>query len=158
MKAAEIDARSLSPKVRAALDAVAALPDDVHTQRSLELLSVLAPLLADDDVLLAGLLVPLLHGGVLDTDTALPHFGEGAVRLATELEKVSDSGIPADWNPGQGLKPEQAEGLRKLLLALASDVRLVVIRLALQLVHLRNSKGASELEQRRAALDRKSVV
>jgi GTP pyrophosphokinase len=157
LKAAEIDVRSLSPKVRVALDAVAALPDDVPTQRSLELLSVLAPLLADDDVLLAGLLVPLLHGGVLDTDAALPDFGEGAVRLATELERVGDSGIPADWNPGQGLKPEQAEGLRKLLLALASDVRLVVIRLALQLVHLRNSKGASELEQRRAALETQEI-
>jgi GTP pyrophosphokinase len=157
VKPAEIDVRSLSPRIRAALETVAALPPDVHTQRSLDLLAVLASLQADDDVLLAGLLVPLLHGGRFDADSALPVFGDGAVRLATELENVSDSGIPADWNPGQSLKPEQAEGLRKLLLALASDVRLVLIRLALQLARMRGIKGATDLEQRRAALETQEI-
>jgi GTP pyrophosphokinase len=153
VKPAEIDLRTLSPRVRSAVDAVAARGQDEHTARSLELLAVLAPLQADDDVLLAGLLVPLLHGRLVEVEQALPEFGEAAVRLATELEKLGDSGIPSGWNPGQALKPEQAEGLRKLLLALASDVRLVLIRLALQLVHLRGLKDRPELEQRRAALE-----
>ena len=157
MKPAEIDLRSLSPRVRSALEAVATRPQDEHTGRSLELLAVLASLQADDDVLLAGLLVPLLHGKLLDAGQALPVFGESAARLATELERVGDSGIPVDWNPGQTLKPEQAEGLRKLLLALASDVRLVLIRLALQLVHLRGIKSRPEMEQRRAALETQEI-
>ncbi|HEX6572374.1 MAG TPA: hypothetical protein VF055_10145, partial [Steroidobacteraceae bacterium] len=105
MKPAEIDLRTLAPRVRSALDAVAARPQDEHTARSVELLAVLAPLQADADVLLAGLLVPLLHGHVLDAEQALPDFGEAAVRLATELDKVGESGIPPDWNPGQPLKP-----------------------------------------------------
>ncbi|HEX5651107.1 MAG TPA: HD domain-containing protein, partial [Steroidobacteraceae bacterium] len=157
MKPAEIDLRTLAPRVRSALDVVSARPQDEHTARSVELLAVLAPLQADADVLLAGLLVPLLHGHVLDAEQALPDFGEAAVRLATELDKVGESGIPADWNPGQHLKPEQAEGLRKLLLALASDVRLVLIRLALQLVYLRRIKDRPEPEQRRAALETQEI-
>jgi GTP pyrophosphokinase len=157
VKPAEIDIRSLSPRVRSALDVVATLPQDVHTARSLELLAVLAPLQADDDVLLAGLLVPLLEGGHRSAEHALPDFGDAAVRLATELGKVGESGIPADWNPGQPLKPEQAEGLRKLLLALASDVRLVLIRLALQLVSLRGIRGEPEDAQRRAALETQEI-
>jgi GTP pyrophosphokinase len=157
VKPAEIDLRTLAPRVRSALDAVAARPQDEHTARSVELLAVLAPLQADADVLLAGLLVPLLHGHVLDAEQALPDFGETAVRLATELDKVGESGIPADWNPGQHLKPEQAEGLRKLLLALASDVRLVLIRLALQLVYLRRIKDRPEPAQRRAALETQEI-
>ena len=157
MKPAEIDLRTLSPRVRAALDRVATLPQDEHAARALELMAVLAPLQADEDVLLAGLLVPLLHGGLLDAAAAQPEFGEAAVRLATELERVGDSGIPAGWNPGQSLKPEQAEGLRKLLLALASDVRLVLIRLALQLVRMRGLKGRPEPEQRRAALETQEI-
>ena len=157
MKPAEIDLRSLSPRVRAGVDAVAARTQDGHTGRSLELLAVLAPLHVDDDVLLAGLLAPLLHGRLVEAEQALPDFGEPAVRLATELEKLGDSGIPAGWNPGQALKPEQAEGLRKLLLALASDVRLVLIRLALQLVHLRTLKERPEAEQRRAALETQEI-
>jgi GTP pyrophosphokinase len=157
VKPAEIDLRTLAPRVRSALDAVTARPQDEHTARSVELLAVLAPLQADADVLLAGLLVPLLHGHVLDAEQALPDFGEAAVRLATELDKVGESGIPSDWNPGQPLKPEQAEGLRKLLLALASDVRLVLIRLALQLVYLRRIKDRPEPEQRRAALETQEI-
>ena len=157
VKPAEIDLRSLSPKVRAALDYVAGLTPDGHTLRSEELLAVLALLQPDEDVLLAGLLVPLLQGRRVDAAKSLPVFGEAAVRLASELEKLGDSGIPAGWNPGQALKPEQAEGLRKLLLALASDVRLVLIRLALQLVRMRGLKDAPEPEQRRAAQETQEI-
>jgi len=157
VKPAEIDIRSLAPRVRVALDHVGTLPPDEHTLRSIDMLAVLAPLQADDDVLLTGLLVPLLHGQLIDVERAVPVFGEAGVKLATELERVGDSGIPADWNPGQHLKPDQAEGLRKLLLALASDVRLVLIRLALQLVRMRSLKGASEAELRRAALEAQEI-
>jgi GTP pyrophosphokinase len=157
VKPAEIDLRSLPPRVQSALDAVASRPQDEHTVRSVELLAVLAPLHADDDVLLAGLLVPLMHGRLLEVEQAVPDFGEAAVRLATELEKVGESGIPAGWNPGEHLKPEQAEGLRKLLLALASDVRLVLIRLALQVVYMRGVKSRPEPEQRRAALETQEI-
>ncbi len=157
MKPAEIDIRSLTPKVRTALEAVSGLVPNEHTLRSVELMAALAQLQADDDVLLAALLVPLRQGGLIEEPRALELFGEPAMRLARELERVGDSGIPAEWNPGQHLKPEQAEGLRKLLLALASDVRLVLIRLALQLVRMRAMKSAPEAELRRAALETQEI-
>ncbi|MBP9129465.1 MAG: bifunctional (p)ppGpp synthetase/guanosine-3',5'-bis(diphosphate) 3'-pyrophosphohydrolase [Steroidobacteraceae bacterium] len=120
-------------------------------------MAALAQLQADDDVLLAALLVPLRQGGLIDESRALELCGEPAVHLARELERVGDSGIPPGWNPGQHLRPEQAEGLRKLLLALASDVRLVLIRLALQLVRMRGMKSAPETELRRAALEAQEI-
>jgi GTP pyrophosphokinase len=157
VKPAEIDIRSLAPKVRTALEAVSVLAPNEHTLRSVELMAALAQLQADDDVLLAALLVPLRQGGLIDESRALELCGEPAVHLARELERVGDSGIPAGWNPGQHLRPEQAEGLRKLLLALASDVRLVLIRLALQLVRMRGMKSAPESELRRAALEAQEI-
>jgi GTP pyrophosphokinase len=157
VKPAEIDLRTLSPRVRAALDFASAFDAAEPAQRGIELLAVLAQLQADDEVLLAGLLLPLLHGGLVAEARASEVFGAAPLKLAREIERVADSGIPADWQPGQHLRPEQAEGLRKLLLALASDVRLVLIRLALQLVKLRNLKGATELETRRAALETQEV-
>jgi GTP pyrophosphokinase len=157
LKPAEIDIRSLAPKVRTALEAVSVLAPNEHTLRSVELMAALAQLQADDDVLLAALLVPLRQGGLVDEPRALELCGEPAVRLAQELERVGDSGIPPGWNPGQHLRPEQAEGLRKLLLALASDVRLVLIRLALQLVRMRGMKFAPEAELRRAALETQEI-
>jgi len=157
LKPAEIDIRSLTPKVRAALEAVGDLAPNEHTLSSGELMAALAQLQADEDVLLAALLVPLRQGGLIEEPRALELFGEPALRLARDLERVGDSGIPADWNPGQHLKPEQAEGLRKLLLALASDVRLVLIRLALQLVRMRGMKSAPEAELHRAALEAQEI-
>ncbi len=86
------------------------------TLRSIELMAALAQLHADDEVLLAGLLVPLLEGELIDATRAESLFGVPAYRLARELARIDQSGIPAGWNPGEHLGPEQAEGLRKLLL------------------------------------------
>ena len=157
MRPAEIDIASHSPRLRAALEEMRAFASQDQLSRAGELAGLLAGLQADEDVLLAALLChwPRDRGG--DDKRAVDVFGEQAVRLARELERVGDSGIPAGWNPGQALKPEQAEGLRKLLLSLASDVRLVLIRLALQLVRLRSLKGATEPEQRRAALETREI-
>ncbi|HVN41337.1 MAG TPA: RelA/SpoT family protein [Steroidobacteraceae bacterium] len=163
MKSAEIDIRTLSPAVKAAMEAVTALGTEAGPEastavaRSLELMAVLAQLQGDDEVLLAGLLVPLLEAGVVADERALALGGEAPLKLARELQKVGTSGIPADWNPGAHLKPEQAEGLRKLLLALASDIRLVLIRLALQLVRMRALKSAGADEMRRAALETREI-
>jgi GTP pyrophosphokinase len=157
VKAAEIDIHSLSPGVRAAIEWVAGRGDAEGAARSLELAAILSQLQADDEVLLAGLLVPLVQAGQVDEPTAIEIFGEPALKLARALERVGDSGVPAGWNPGTHLKPEQAEGLRKLLLALASDVRLVLIRLAAQLARMRNLKAATPDEQQRAAMETREI-
>ncbi len=156
MKAAEIDLQRLSPAVRAAVDWVGARAEAEASARSLELAAILAQLQPDDDVLLAGLLLPQLHYGAIEDAAAVEVFGEPALKLARALQRAGD-GLPAGWNPGAHLRPEQAEGLRKLLLALASDVRLVLIRLAAQLVRLRNLKGATPEQQQRAALETREI-
>ena len=157
VKPAEFDPESQTPRVRAALEQVQGLGSPRAAAIGAELASLLAELRADEDVLLAGLLIPWLEAGVLDDARAKDCFGEAAVRLAREVERVGGIGIPADWNPGQPMKPQQAEGLRKLLLSLASDVRLVLLRLVLQLVRLRNMKEASPAEQRWAALETREI-
>ncbi len=157
VKPVEFDPESQPPRVRAALERVQSLESSRAAESSVELAGVLAQLKVDEDVLLAGLLVPLLDAGVLDDARAQDDFGESAVRLAREVERVGGIGIPAEWNPGQPMKPDQAEGLRKLLLSLASDVRLVLLRLAMQLVRMRNLKPATETEQRWAALETREI-
>jgi GTP pyrophosphokinase len=157
VKPAEFDPEAQTPRVRAALEQVQALEPARAAARSVELASLLAELRSDEDVLLAGLLIPWLEAGALDDARAQDYFGAAAVRLAREVERVGGIGIPADWNPGQPMKPQQAEGLRKLLLSLASDVRLVLLRLVLQLVRLRGMKEATPAEQRWAALETREI-
>jgi GTP pyrophosphokinase len=157
VKPAEFDPESQTPRVRAAFEQVQALEPARAAARSVELASLLAELRADEDVLLAGLLVPWLEAGTIDDARAVDYFGATAVRLAREVERVGGIGIPADWNPGQPMKPQQAEGLRKLLLSLATDVRLVLLRLVMQLVRMRNLKEAAAAEQRWAALETREI-
>jgi GTP pyrophosphokinase len=157
VKHAEIDVERQSPQVQAAVAYLRTALSDEDVGRSLELAGILAQLQADDELLLAGLLIPGFTALAAQAEQLAEVFGDPALRLAKELERVADSGIPAGWNPGEALKPVQAEGLRKLLLSLASDVRLVLLRLALQLVRLRHLKGASTDEQQRAALETREI-
>jgi GTP pyrophosphokinase len=157
VKPAEFDSESQTPRVRAALELLQALAPAHAAAHSVELASLLAELRVDEDLLLAGLLIPWLEEGALDDARAQDYFGATAVRLAREVERVVGIGIPPDWNPGQPMKPQQAEGVRKLLLSLASDVRLVLLRLALQLVRLRNMKESPPAEQRWAALETREI-
>ena len=157
MKHAEIDIARQSAPVQAVAAFLRASAPAEAAQRGAELAGLLAQLQVDDDLLLAGLLAPCatLLGEHEERLNGL--CGDTAVRLVSELGRIADSGIPAGWNPGESLKPVQAEGLRKLLLSLASDVRLVLLRLALQVVRLRHLKGATRERQQWAALETREI-
>src|SRR5262249_61860232 len=62
-----------------------------------------------------------------------------------------------EWSPAQGLSTRQAETLRKMLLAVVSDPRLVLARLAEQLVGLRHARELPPEERERLALEARTV-
>jgi GTP pyrophosphokinase len=59
------------------------------------------------------------------------------------LVRLGRFSLPTDWQPGEALAVQQSEALRKMLLAVVSDVRLVLVRIAEQLYRLRSAKNAS---------------
>src|SRR5580704_12344705 len=109
---------------------------------ALEVAEIVRTLEADDDVIVAAMLKPLIEEKFLDRDAAATLFGEDAVRLARDLSQLGHFGLPADWTPERGLESAQAEALRKMLVAIIGDVRLVVVKLAEQLQKMRSSKSA----------------
>jgi GTP pyrophosphokinase len=157
LKPTRIKLESFSPRVRVAAEFINGLPPCEEADVGLELASTLQQMQADEDTQMAGLLVSALQAGLVQPTAVREAFGEPALTLATELKRVQSAGIPADWSHGEHLAPEQAEGLRKLLLALASDVRLVLIRLALQLVRLRRLKAAPDARRKREALETREI-
>ena len=70
---------------------------------------------------------------------------------------MGEFGLPADWAPEHGLEAAQAEALRKMLLAVIGDVRLVVVRLAEQLQRMRSAKGLGVARQRKLAIETREV-
>ncbi|HEY2146274.1 MAG TPA: bifunctional (p)ppGpp synthetase/guanosine-3',5'-bis(diphosphate) 3'-pyrophosphohydrolase [Steroidobacteraceae bacterium] len=124
---------------------------------ALSVAEIVRTLDADDDVVIAAMLQPLLDGKFIQREAAEKRFGEEPVRLARALSQLGHFGLPPDWTPDRGLEAAQAEALRKMLLAVIGDVRLVVVRLAEQLQKMRSAKGIGAALQRKFAVETREV-
>jgi GTP pyrophosphokinase len=153
--------RTASSRLHAGVTAVRELdlPTDGAAARdaALAVAEIVRTLDADDDVVMAALLQPLLDGKFIDRDGAEKRFGMEPVRLARALSQLGQFGLPADWSPDRGLEASQAEALRKMLLAVIGDVRLVVVRLAEQLHKMRSAKKLGVAQQRKLAMETREV-
>jgi GTP pyrophosphokinase len=88
--------------------------------------------------------------------------GRSAADTAVALLKLGDLGLARNWSPAQGLDGRQAETLRKMLLAVVSDPRLILARLAEHLVALRHARdlpgdAAGLAERERRAVEARAV-
>jgi GTP pyrophosphokinase len=132
--------------------AAALAPQDLaHAAEVVELLAVLD---LDPECAAATLLVPPLRAGRLEAAALRQGFGSRIAELADGVLRMDEIGalsvrsvVPAG---GQGA---QLETLRKMLLAMVQDVRVVLIKLADHLCRLRGSlKTAGEERRRELAL------
>jgi GTP pyrophosphokinase len=150
-----------SARLHAAFEAVRALdlPDTAASllRAGLDVAEIVRTLDADDDVVIAAMLQPLLDAKLMDREAADKRFGADATRLARALSQLGEFGLGLDWTPEQGLEAGQAEALRKMLLAVIGDVRLVVVRLAAQLQKMRAAKSFDSVLQRKLATETREV-
>jgi GTP pyrophosphokinase len=99
------------------------------------------------------------HESAAPTGTEwLRTLGAEALQLETQLERLGVLRLPQGWSAAQGLRAPQAEVLRKMLLAVAADPRLVIARLAEQLVQLRHARELPGDEQQRLALETRAIL
>jgi GTP pyrophosphokinase len=85
------------------------------------------------------------------------HFGPAVIALARELTHFGDIRLTPVAAASHELEPAQAEALRKMLLSVVSDPRLVVARLARQLVDLNAAKAGHAATRERLALETREV-
>ncbi len=130
---------------------------EVLRRAALDVAQIVRSLEADDDIVIAAMIAPLLNAKFLDRDNAAKRFGIEATHLAHELNQLGEFGLATDWTPERGLENRQSETLRKMLLAVIGDVRLVVVRLAEQLQKMRCAKIFSSLDQRQLAIETREV-
>jgi GTP pyrophosphokinase len=153
--------RSVSSTLESRIAALMQLdvpPAMEHRRRAaLDVAEIVRTLDADDDVVLAALLQPLLDAGLIEREAAAARAGTEAARLARALSELGEFGLPPDWTPERGLEPVQAEALRKMLVAVIGDVRLVVVKLAEQLQRMRAAKGLDAAEKRKLAIVTREV-
>ena len=75
-------------------------------------------------------------------------LGTETVRLADSLGRLGEFNLDEHWSAGQSLAAGQAETLRKMLLAVVGDPRLVLARLAEQTVRARHAREAARQRPR----------
>jgi len=114
--------------------------------------------LTDDPVLAAAVLAkPVVSLPGITPEKLARLVGSPAAETALALVRLGELGLPRDWSPTQGLDSRQAETLRKMLLAVVSDPRLVLARLAEQLVALRHARSLPDAERERLAVETRAV-
>jgi GTP pyrophosphokinase len=117
----------------------------------LEQLGLSRPLLA------AAAIHPLLRDRLLKPDDLAPTPLSTLSEILSGLEQLGRVSLPPDWRPGEALATSQSEALRRMLLAMVSDVRLVLIRIAEQLYRLRTARDIPREQQRSLAIETREI-
>ena len=105
----------------------------------------------------AAAIYPLVRENILsinDIDNSVLH---DLSRIVIGLVQLGQFSLPEDWQPGEALAVKQSEALRKMLLAIVSDVRLVLVRIAEQLYRLRQAKNSSRDTQKKLAIETREI-
>ncbi|MBM5813027.1 MAG: bifunctional (p)ppGpp synthetase/guanosine-3',5'-bis(diphosphate) 3'-pyrophosphohydrolase [Gammaproteobacteria bacterium] len=122
-----------------------------------ETAAIVAALEAEREIVAGTLLQPLLAAGLLPDATAAATFGDGPVRLARQLGQLGDFQSGARWSPDRPLSAAQADALRRMLLAIVTDPRLVLARLAAQLRRIRHARELDEPQRLRLAWETREI-
>ena len=123
-----------------------------------ELAQLVGQITEEPDIAVAAWIVQARAAGLAcNAATAASRFGAAAESLARQLELLGEIGLPPGWTANRGLDPRQAETLRKMLLAIAADPRLIVARLAMELVRLRHARDLPLPERTRLALEAREI-
>lgn len=122
---------------------------EAYFQHALAVASTLASITLDNDTLISALLHDAVATQVLALEDVRAQFGDTVARLVDGMLKMDAIESVQIARGGAVRKAPQAESLRKMLLAMAEDVRVVLIKLA-DRVHVMRTLAAlpAESQQR----------
>ncbi len=143
-------------RTRAAIAAAGPVADGISAQGS-EAAEVIGALTENAELANALLIRPLIGREGLTPEQLSRIVAPGPTEIALDLARLGELGLPRDWSPAQGLDARQAETVRKMLLAVVRDPRLVLARLAEQLVRLRHARDLPAAERERLAIEARVV-
>ncbi len=126
----------------------AAEPERVAAQaRAERALEILIPLGVDEVTQAATLLSAVFEGSSRDIEAFQKAWGAGVTNLLVARHRMAGMGSRLRHEPAADT-PAQVETLRRMLLALADDVRVVVMQLALHIARLEQSLDQPEIGPR----------
>ncbi len=108
----------------------------------LEVTLILAGMMMDQVTLIAGILHDVVEDTPVKMDEIKKRFGEDVARIVDGVTKLSKIKV-------YSREDRQAESVRKMLLAMVSDVRVIIVKLADRLHNCRTLDGIKDPERRK---------
>jgi GTP pyrophosphokinase len=122
-----------------------------------ETASIVAALDVEREIIAGALLHPLLAGGLLTAAVAGSAFGEATAAFASQLGRLGEFSAGAQWSPERALSAGQADALRRMLLAVVTDPRLLLVRLAEQLRRMRRARELDDAARLHVAWETREI-
>jgi GTP pyrophosphokinase len=142
-------------------DYLAALPKNDGLELAInegeQIAAIVEPLGLPDEIVAAIHAYPLYRERILRAKDLNNNTLTVISRFVLGLEQLNQFSLPDNWRPGEALAVQQSEALRKMLLAVVSDVRLVLVRIAEQLFRLREARQAPRAVQLALALETREI-
>jgi len=147
--------------VAALRDYLASLPaDDLLPSCITEgeaIANIVQPLGLPAKILAAVRAYPLYRAEIISDKTLQNKELKDLSRFILGLKQLDQFSLPSQWQPGEALAVQQSDALRKMLLAVVSDVRLVLVRIADQLYRLRQAKESATDVREALALETREI-
>ncbi len=121
-----------------------------YIQHCLAVAQILADLRLDPVTIAAALLHDTVEDSTITIEDLRRDFGDEVAKLVDGVTKLSQINKVSQLGRRE-LRDEEAESLRKMFLAMADDVRVVLIKLADRLHNMRTLGALSKEQQRRIA-------
>ncbi len=112
---------------------------------------ILADLELDKETIVAGLLHDVVEDTALTEEDLVREFGEDVAQLVDGVTKLEKIPLSSGGDQSDAKLEMQAENLRKMFLAMAKDIRVILIKLADRLHNMRTLKYQKEESQQRIA-------
>ncbi len=112
---------------------------------------ILADLELDKETIAAGLLHDVVEDTIMTEAEITTEFGSDVALLVDGVTKLEKLPLSSDGDPNDSKLEMQAENLRKMFLAMAKDIRVIMIKLADRLHNMRTLKHMPPEKQQRIA-------
>ena len=121
-----------------------------YVNHTIEVATILAQLRLDTDTIVAG----LIHDTIEDTEIALRDLEE---RFGPQVAAIVDGVTKLGKVQFRSVTEQQVENYRKMLLSMASDARVILVKLADRLHNMRTLEHLPENKRRRIALETREI-
>ncbi len=117
----------------------------------LNVAGILASLEMDKETIVAGILHDVVEDTIMTDEDLKREFGEDVALLVDGVTKLEKIPLTSNMDVSEAKLEMQAENLRKMFLAMAKDIRVIMIKLADRLHNMRTLKYQKPESQQRIA-------